>query len=213
MIRVRPAPEPADFAERVGNPGAIVLMELREDPAAPKRPGPKRENHKSKLWQQVLPELRRVYRRRCAYTALLVFPEVRDSVDHFKPKDRFPELAYTWSNYRYALLDVNRLKGADDVLDPFEVQDDWFTLNLDSFKIEATESFPSQMRPLWEATEKIVNDPMFCDGRRWRHEAYFGRAAEPELPAAVMDLARLELEAPMVARTLREKGLLRAEDL
>jgi hypothetical protein len=153
-----------------------------------------------------------VYHRRCAYTALLVFPEVRDSVDHFKPKERFPEQAYTWSNYRYALLDANRIKGEADVLDPFEVQDRWFTLNLDSFKIETTDSFPAEKKAFWTATEKIVNAPMFCDGRRWRHEAYFGRAAEPELPAAVMDLATLELQAPMVARALREKGLLRDGD-
>ncbi|MBK9367110.1 MAG: hypothetical protein IPN01_12465 [Deltaproteobacteria bacterium] len=63
------------------------------------------------LWARVLPDLRRVYHRRCAYTALFVFPEARDSVDHFKPKERFPELAYTWGNYRYALLDANRIKG------------------------------------------------------------------------------------------------------
>ena len=212
MIRVSPAAEPADFAERVGQPGERVLMELRGDPAAPTRRGPRRKQLDPTLWARVLPDLRRVYRRRCAYTALLVFPEVRDSVDHFKPKERFPELAYTWDNYRYALLDANRIKGDADVLDPFEAQDDWFTLNLDSFKVETTGSFPREKQAFWEATERIVNAPMFCDGRRWRHEAYFGRAAEPGLPVAVMDLARLELEAPMVARALREKGLLRDGD-
>lgn len=214
MIRVSPAPEPADFAERVGEPGERVLRELRGDPAAPRRRGPKRRQLDPSIWARILPDLRRVYHRRCAYTALLVFPEVRDSVDHFKPKEneRFRDLAYTWGNYRYALLDANRIKGADEVLDPFEVQDDWFSLNLDSFKVETTESFPSHLRPLWEATERIVNDPMFCDGRRWRHEAYFGRAAEPGLPAVVIDLATLELQAPMVARALRSRGLLRDED-
>ena len=213
MIRVSPAPEPEDFADRVGQPGERVLMELRRDPAAPTRRGPRRKQLDPAIWARVLPDLRRVYHRRCAYTALFVFPEARDSVDHFKPKERFPELAYTWGNYRYALLDANRIKGEDDVLDPFEVLDDWFTVNLDSFKVETTALFPAERRALWRATEKIVNAPMFCDGRRWRHEAYFGRAAAPGLPPVSIDLARLELEAPMVARALRAKGLLRAEDL
>lgn len=53
------------------------------------------------------------------------------SVDHFLPKTTHPHLAYEWSNYRLACGRVNNSKGnITDIIDPFEVEDDWFLMDI-----------------------------------------------------------------------------------
>lgn len=214
MIRVAMADKPLDFDELVANPGQIVLWELAGDPRAPKRTGPKRKQL-AELWTKALPAMRTLYERRCAYLALHIHRGTgRDSVDHFLPKQdpRYRDRAYAWDNYRYASLDVNRVKDVLEVLDPFEVQDDWFGLALDTFKVEARVPIPPERKSAWDNTLKIINDPLFCDARRWYHERYFGRKLEPSDPEEPMPLAMLLHEAPFVAAELRRLGRLRPED-
>ena len=54
------------------------------------------------------------------------------SVDHFRSWDNYPELAYEWSNLRFAAEWMNKSKQtADDaVLDPYEVKAGWFEITL-----------------------------------------------------------------------------------
>ena len=59
------------------------------------------------------------------------------SVDHYKPKQSYPELAYEWSNYRFASGRMNgRKREFDDVLDPFEIEDGWFCLDFVFFTVK-----------------------------------------------------------------------------
>ena len=52
------------------------------------------------------------------------------TVDHFRPKGRYPNLAYEWSNYRLAADFVNNNKGSSEaVLDPFVILSGWFILD------------------------------------------------------------------------------------
>ena len=213
MIRVAQADKPPDFDALVGGPGQDVLWELEGDPRAPTRSGPKRK-HLEDLWTQALPAMRTRYQRRCAYLALHIHRGTgRDTVDHFLPKETHRHLAYTWDNYRYACLDINRAKGTLQVLNPFEVEDDWFALALDTFKVEARIPIPADQKTRWENTLKIVNDPVFCDARRWYHERYFGRKLDDADPDDPMPYAALMHEAPFVAAELRRLGRLRPEDL
>ena len=44
------------------------------------------------------------------------------TIDHFRPKSKYPKLAFVWSNYRLAGQAINMRKGdSEDVVDPFTV--------------------------------------------------------------------------------------------
>jgi hypothetical protein len=70
------------------------------------------------------------------------------TVDHFLSWKRNPELAYEWSNFRYVDGRINSRKqlADDDVLDPFEVDDDWFEIILPSLQLRLTDHVPKPLR-------------------------------------------------------------------
>lgn len=212
MINVTPADEPEAFDTDVRLPGLLALRELANDPTVPTRPGPKR-THLPKLWTKALPDMRRCYRRTCAYLALHIHRGTgRDTVDHFTPVSVDKSQAYEWNNFRYASLDVNRLKGTRPFLDPFVVGDDWFTLNFSTFKVEARVAPDHGNREQWANTLDVLNEPTFCDARRWYHARYFGLKLDDFDPDSPIPLTTLEAEAPFVARELRRLGRLRPGD-
>ena len=212
MIPVAMADEPASFDALVRQPGRIVLLELAGSPEAPKRRGRKRVNQ-TDYWTRALPEMRQLYRRTCAYLAMYIHRGTgRDTVDHFLPKTPPSRNSYEWSNFRYASLDVNRLKDQLPFLDPFQVRPGWLVLNLVSFKLEAGVPVPTGQEAAWEATLKVLNDPTFCDARLWYHERYFGRKLDESDPDEPMTLATLTQEAPFVAQELRRQDRLKPGD-
>lgn len=59
-------------------------------------------------------------------------------MEHFKPKSRYVEDAYEWSNYRYVCSTLNGRKWAhEDVLDPFTLPPGTFALTLDLMVVPA----------------------------------------------------------------------------
>jgi len=95
-----------------------------------------KEFKKHAYWNKAASDLYTEYSGICAYTAMhMVYPE---SVDHFKPKSKYPALAYEWNNLRLCRGRVNVSKGDNDhLLDPFEVENTWFRLELPSCLIKA----------------------------------------------------------------------------
>lgn len=213
MIRVEQATRPATFDATVREPGLRALRELAGDDDAPRRPGPKRRNV-PELWTRALPDMRRLYGRTCAYLALYIHRGTgRDTVDHYMPWREDPErYAYAWDNLRYASLDVNRLKGTRRVLDPFELRDEWFALNLATFEVEARDGIPPVDGIAWANTLKLINEPTFCDARRWYHERYFGRKLDAFDPDEAMPWETLRREAPFVAREIERQRRRRPDD-
>lgn len=208
MIRVARAQEPETFDADVRQPGLLAIRELEGDPTVPRRPGPKRKKLPA-LWTKALPEMGVLYRRTCAYLALYIHHATgRDTVDHFIARDIDRSLAYEWTNLRYASLDVNRLKGVHRLLDPFEIEDGSLGLNLVTFKVEARVPIPATESEVWTTTLRILNEPTFCEGRRWYHERYFGRKLNDFDPDEPMPYATLVAEAPFVARELQRQGRL-----
>ncbi len=226
MIRVPRAPAPADFEARVAGPGRRALQELLGDPAAPTRRGPKRkrtygsindippsELEKTHYWTRALPDMKRAYGYTCAYLAMKIHPATgAATIDHFIPKERDPGRAYDWDNFRLSTGLINAYKDThQDVLDPFEVEDGWFTLNLLSFKVLPNSQLDTTMRERVRVTidERLrLNEPTFCEARRVYHDRYhgLGDSLEP------WPLSWLETECPFVARELRRQGRLRPED-
>ena len=58
------------------------------------------------------------------------------TVEHFKPKDLHPGLAYDWDNYRLVCGLLNSRKRVNEtILDPFEIEDGWFLLHFPSLQV------------------------------------------------------------------------------
>ena len=57
-------------------------------------------------WRDFIVELREAFGDICGYCESIC----RGEVDHFRPKVRFPELAYEWSNWVFACHDCNHAK-------------------------------------------------------------------------------------------------------
>ncbi|HEU4536430.1 MAG TPA: hypothetical protein VFS00_20035, partial [Polyangiaceae bacterium] len=57
-------------------------------------------------------------------------------------------LAYEWSNYRFASPLMNQIKKDAAVLDPHEVGEDWFEIDLPSLELKVTDNVPPEKRAL-----------------------------------------------------------------
>lgn len=120
MIPVQEQPEPDDFAEKVGWPGADFLAQNARPSSWKNR----------EYWRRAIPDLYISYSGICAYCAEWIPRNTGTAtVDHFIPRAIEPALAYQWSNFRLASLLYNARKGDyDDVLDPFTLRPTWFIL-------------------------------------------------------------------------------------
>lgn len=137
MIRVALAPEYPGFEAEVRVPGFAFLNDT---------PNPTSEQFKKKnFWSRATKELHAAYSGICAYTAIYLTDQ--GSVDHFRPKSSHPQLAYEWSNFRLASGRVNGSKGNQiDIVDPFEVEDDWFYLDVPACLLKANPSLDREIR-------------------------------------------------------------------
>jgi len=130
LIPIRAQPEPVNFSKKVREPGKAFLKKI---------PHPTTREWKNReYWQRVLPDLYEAYGGFCAYCAEWISRTTCDcQVDHFIPKSIQPELAYEWNNYRLASCRFNRKKGIyQDVLDPFNLEPDWFILEFPSLAVK-----------------------------------------------------------------------------
>ena len=136
MIRVVPAPEPEDFDAKVRQPGLRAFERLADRKYGGDReavPGSKFPDY----WRRSLDDLLENYRRICSYLCLYI-PRGTGarSADHMVAKSVAWGQAYEWSNYRLACSLMNSRKhDAVSVLDPFDVEDGWFVLELVDFQV------------------------------------------------------------------------------
>lgn len=218
MIRVLPAPEPADFDEKVRQPGLSAIAELVGEEPLRKRPGPKREKIAERredippaafppCWTDALDDLLDAYHRICSYVCVYIEKVTgAASVDHLIPKSQAWDQVYEWSNYRIACSLMNTRKGAtSEVLDPFDVQDGWFALELVGFQIVPGEMLDASTRERVLATIGTLklNDRACCELR--------GEYASDYL-AGEIKLSYLRRRAPFVARELQRQGKLHEHD-
>lgn len=137
MIRIGLRPEPGRFQATVRRPGAVFLT---------RNPQPtNKEFKRHAYWNRAASDLYSEYSGICAYTSMhMVYAE---TIDHFRPKSKYPELAYEWDNLRLCRGRVNVSKGdSEHVLDPFEVENTWFKLELPSCLIKAAPGLPHDIK-------------------------------------------------------------------
>jgi hypothetical protein len=130
MIHFEPIPEPPRFDEEVRRPGNAWLEA---------NPGVRPEKFPTH-WIQCLGDLSTGFRDLCGYSAMWTS---RPTVDHYLCKSSRDgrSLTYEWDNYRLADIAMNSAKGTWDrrILDPFEVENDWFEIRLPNLELIAAE--------------------------------------------------------------------------
>lgn len=186
MIRVERVDEPADFDEQVRRRGQAWLAKGDK----PNTPG---------YWRHAVRALRKAFHDRCGYTAMWL--SAPGTVDHFVSRDEDRSLAYEWTNLRYAAAWINSSKGAlrsTEVLDPFEVEDDWFELKLPQCEIVVTECCPAEHRGRAETMLTRLGLGRGENVVVYRLE-WLRMYEEGELT-----LEGLERKAPLIARAIRK---------
>jgi hypothetical protein len=214
MIRVTPQPEPTTFDGLVRQPGRQLLKILigQQSPAAPY---PKRVQIAECLedipsdsihprWQGgCLEDLHTAYEGVCSYLGVFIDRSTADAtVDHFIPVTQGAWgrlLAYEWSNYRLSALPANRTKGTRAVLDPFRIEDDWFQINLLSYKVHPNPDLPPAQ---FTAVANTIKDLGLSERRHTQ-----SRRQKVELWSNTADgLNALAAMAPFLYRELVRQG-------
>ncbi len=199
-MHVAPQPEPAGFDAAVRRPGRRWLQRQAIPLNAPPPEGVAFPPH----WRRCLDDLHRSYRGVCAYLCIF-FERVGGgvSVDHFVAKSRDAGLAYEWGNYRLACSTMNsRKRDFDEVLDPFEVVDGWFHLELVTGRLYPDPTLPAAWRlAVSDTIARLgLDDPACRELRARRYQEYL----EFGLPADY-----LRRQSPLVWSEAARQGLLR----
>jgi len=140
MIRVKRVPEPNDFEQQVRKNGNDWI-----------RKNPDNTNYPS-YWSDFRPALAEGFENLCGYAAMWL-PPYQGHVDHFIAQKEASELVYEWNNYRYISPTLNSAKKPGGKwLDPYEVQDNWFELDLITLELRLTDNIPDDILPIVEVT-------------------------------------------------------------
>lgn len=175
VIRVKEQPEPQSFEATVRRQGLNDLKSLGIDGESPL---PTTVTLKP-YWRHCLDDLYDSYAGICAYLAVHFERQTgAGSVDHFVAKSSKPAMAYEWKNYRLACTRMNSCKREfSDVLDPFEVENGWFHLELVSGRV-----FPSpwlsreRSDAVVSAIARLGLDEPGCREMRARHYQEYRQA-------------------------------------
>lgn len=217
MIRVDPKPEPPEFNTLVRAKGLSAIAELVGEPPTLKRPGPRRgkvaerredidPKHFDPFWREMTKELLTSYGRICAYACLYIERTTGlSSVDHWAPKSKRWDQVYEWNNYRLACHTMNTLKREfDDVIDPFEVTEGMFALDLVQLKaVPGPEAGEHKALVESTITRLRLDQSDYAKDLEGYYEAY---------QKGDITLRYLERRAPFLAREMRRQGKLREGD-
>lgn len=213
---VKPAAEPHTFDRTVRRMGLSAISELLGHGPTIKRRGPRRKGRVTNVeelesddfpdyWTHCLSDLHAAYGGICSYLCVYIDRFFGGcTVDHYRPKTLYPHLAYEWSNYRLACLRMNSSKNNDDgIVDPFEVREGWFQLDLVSFEVYANPALPDElMRRVEHTIDKLGLAKYDCC--RIREQYYL------DYSAGHISWAYLERMCPIVAGELLRRGLSRS---
>ena len=194
MIPVALQPEPAHFHKRVKQPGQQFLE---------RTPAPIKNWKNHEYWKRILGDLHTAYNGICAYSCHWIPCDTGSrTVEHFKPKELYPQEAYRWENYRLVCGTLNGRKGNyEDVLDPFAIKKGWFALDFPSLLVRPGDGVPPALAGQVYATIKRLglNDEGTCLQARINWLRDYIQVPFP--------LAYLETKAPFLAQELRRQNL------
>jgi hypothetical protein len=109
-----------------------------------------------------------------------------------------------------AFLMNSRKREFPDVLDPFLIENGWFTLNLGTFKVEPATGLPPEIET--RVRETITRRGL--DSREYQNMCgrYFDSYWKPRDPRRPIPLWSLERDAPFLASEMRRQHRIRPED-
>jgi hypothetical protein len=185
MIHFDRVPEPPAFDREVRQKGEDWLA---------KNPDKKRPRD---LWSPFRKHLADGFQNLCGYSAMF---EPIGTVDHYISCHQDRTKAYDWANYRFASAWINSSKRTNDqILDPFEVGDEWFEVELLTFSlVPQIEKIPSSEIDKVKQTQRRLNNEVIVRQRREWYRTY----ADGEI-----SLDGLEKKAPLVARAIRKRAI------
>lgn len=188
MIPVRPAKEPKSFDKAVRVPGNTWLK---------KNPGSKRPPAR---WIPFTPDLEAAYGGLCGYAAL--HDPTGGTVDHYLSVNNRRDLAYEWSNYRFAssLMNSSKRTADDTVLDPEQVGAGWFEILLPSLQMVVTDKVPPALRAKAEFTLSRLKLDKGVRVIRWRRSYYDAYVK------GGLTLDQLRIWAPLIADAVQKSG-------
>jgi len=194
----KPRPGGQPFRQRTRNvesaDGSVERVPVTEEADLPPSEFPT-------YWTRILDDLMREYHETCAYSCFKIHKVTgARSVDHVAPKSRAWDRVYEWSNYRLVCSLMNARK-ADftDVLDPFEIENGWFRLELVGFQLKPAKELPEDRKQ--EIRDTIgrlgLNDSIFWTSRERDAERYWDgdyslEVLREESPLVAMELERQE---------------------
>ncbi|MBQ7177040.1 MAG: hypothetical protein IJS08_06465 [Victivallales bacterium] len=148
MIPVHKQPEPKLFEQLVGQPGRAWLAK-NHNRFSEKMPP---------LWQKILDDLWRAYGGVFAYYCFYIPKGAvgNATTDHFRPKSKYPDLAYSWDNYRLACLNANARKRNEVVLDPFTLSSETFLIDFLDGSVYPNPNNPPILREKCEQTIDVL---------------------------------------------------------
>lgn len=183
-----PIPEPAKFDRRCRARGQRWL---ERNPAST-RP--------ADYWSEFRKNLATGFHDRCGYGAVWISS---GTVDHFVSCHEDRTQAYEWSNYRYLDGWINSSKSkrrSKDLLDPFEVGEGWFEIDLPSLQLKLTDAVPPEYRARAEYTLRnlpIRDDERVIRQRRAWYELY---------EQGMLNLDGLRKMAPLIAAAVEKRA-------
>lgn len=158
-------------------------------------------------WTEAIEDLMDAYDEICSYSCFRIHRVTgAASVDHMAPKSRAWNRVYAWDNYRLAAGLLNaRKRDFGDVLDPFDVRNGWFQLELIGFQVHPASGYSPGIRDGVQNTiDRLgLNDSSLRSAREEDALNYW----EGDVSFAV-----LKKESPFVALELRRHGRLLAGD-
>lgn len=197
MIPVTRQPKPGDFNRLVRDPGKT---HLRGSPTPTPEP---RYVRKKPLWQKVGVHLHAAYSEVCAYTCHRIALDTGFcTVEHFVPIKVDPQKAYEWDNYRLVCGRLNGRKGDhQDVLDPFQLADNVFTLQFPSLLVKPSPGLAPQLETdAWATINRLkLNDDGTCVRER--------QVRVRDYCTGDISFNHLRKEAPFIAHELQRQGL------
>jgi hypothetical protein len=144
--------------------------------------------------------LRAAFKGLCSYSAIWL--SAPGTVDHFVSRAENRSLTYEWNNFRYASAWINSRKSAlraEQVLDPFEVGEDWFEIILPSCQLVMTTHCPPAFRERAQTMLKRLGLGHGENAVSYRQE-FYQMHREGKLS---FDL--LSRWAPLIARAIRKQ--------
>lgn len=197
MMHVDGQPEPPAFDNKVRKKGDRFLKRT----PAPK--GDQWKNHD--YWTGVKSELHEVHDGVCNFSCHWIpYDTGSITVEHFRPKSKYPREAYEWSNLRLMCGTLNgRKSDFEDVLDPFTIVNGTFVLDFPSLLVKPSKSLDPATLELARSTicRLMLNDDGTCLKAR---ERYVKRYCRGEI-----DFPFMVSEAPFIALELRRQRLIR----